>query len=135
MPYCQLFYHIVWATKFREPLITPEIEPAVHNFIRQKALELEATLFALNGYIDHIHLIAAVPPKIALAKFIGQVKAVASVRVNRSGLSTTPFYWQEEYSVFTFDRARLPSLIAYVHHQKEHHSQSTTVASLEEIPN
>jgi putative transposase len=132
MPYYQLFYHIVWATKNRLPLLTPDIEPLVHGFLRSKALGLEALVHALNGMPDHIHLVATIPPKIAVAKFIGQVKAVASTRFNKSGLGGGPLFWQEEYSVFSFDRKRLPYVIAYVEKQKEHHTHQAQIPALEQ---
>ncbi len=131
MPYWQLFYHIVWTTKKREPLLTPDVEPIIYGFLRSKAIGLGATVFALNGVADHVHLVAAIPPKIAVAKFIGQVKAVASTKFNKSGLDTTPFFWQEEYGAFSFDGKRLPNYISYVERQKEHHAQGTTIPILE----
>jgi len=131
MPYWQLFYHIVWATKNREPLLTPKVEPVIYGFLRSKAIGLEGTLFALNGVADHVHMVISIPPKIAVATFIGQVKGVASTKFNKSGLSETPFFWQEEYAVFSFDGKRLPNYIAYVERQKEHHAQRTTIPILE----
>jgi putative transposase len=133
MPYWQLFYHIVWATKKRTPLLTPDVEPIIYGFLRSKAIGLGATVFALNGVADHVHIVVAIPPKIAVAKFIGQVKAVASTKFNKSGLSTTPFFWQEEYGAFSFDGKRLPNYITYVERQKEHHAQGTIIPILERI--
>ncbi len=104
MAYWQLFYHVVWATKNRLPLLTPDIESVVHGFLRSKAVGLEATVFALNGVEDHVHLVVAIPPKIAVAKFIGQIKAVASTRFNKSGRNEGPLFWQDEYGVFTAGR-------------------------------
>jgi len=133
MLYWQLYYHIVWATKNREPLLTPDVETVIYGFIRDKALNLDAIVYAVNGYLDHVHLIVCVPPKIALAKFIGQVKAVASVRFNQSGLSSIPFYWQEECGVFSFDRKRLPNFVKYVEWQKEHHASAALIPVLERL--
>lgn len=133
MPYWQLFYHIVWSTKGRAPLLTPEVEPIIHGYLRGKAIGLGATLFALNGTADHVHMVVAVPPAIAVAKFIGQVKAVASTKYNKSGQGATPFFWQEEYGVFSFDGKRLPNYIAYVERQKEHHIHSMTIPILERM--
>ena len=133
MPYWQLFYHLVWTTKHRQPLLTPEIEPIIYGFLRSKAVGLEATVFALNGVADHIHMVVAVPPKVALATFIGQVKGVASTRINQSGLCAEPFYWQEEYGAFSFDGKRLPNFTAYVNQQKDHHRIGTTIPILERI--
>jgi hypothetical protein len=42
-----------------------------------------------------------------------------------------PFYWQEEYGVFSFDRKRLPNFIGYVERQKDHHTQGTIIPVLE----
>jgi len=131
VPYWQLFYHIVWATKNRALLLTPDVEPVIYGFLRSKAIGLGATVFALNGVADHVHMVVAIPPKIAVAKFIGQVKAVASTKFNKSNFSDTPFFWQEEYGAFSFDRKRLPNYIAYVERQKEHHLQGSTIPVLE----
>lgn len=131
MPYCQLFYHIVTATKNRQPLITAEIEPAIHQYLRSKALEMEAIVYALNGTEDHIHLLLSIPPKIAVATFIGQVKAYTATRFNKTYPQRSPFSWQGEYGVFSFDRKRLPNYIDYVERQKEHHHQGSFIRPLE----
>ena len=133
MHYWRLFYHMVWTTKRRTLLLTPEVESVIYGFLRSKATGLGATVFALNGVDDHVHMVAAIPPKIAVSRFIGQVKAVASTRFNKSGLGSTPFFWQAEYGVFSFDGKRLPNYIAYVERQKEHHAQGTTIPILERV--
>lgn len=131
MPYWKLYYHAVWATKDRLPMLTPEVEPVIFDFLRRKASGLGAIVFALNGTLDHVHLVAAIPPKIAVAKFIGQIKAVASTKFNKSGLRPEPFFWQDEYGVFSFDAKRLPNFVGYVERQKEHHAQAALIPALE----
>ncbi len=133
MPYWQLFYHIVWATKNRAPLITADNEPMIYGFLRAKAIGVGATLFALNGMADHVHIVAAIPPSVAVAKFIGQVKAVASTKFNKSGMSQQPLVWQEEYGVFSFDGKRLPNYVNYVDRQKAHHAQRAVIPVLERL--
>lgn len=135
MPYTQLFYHLVWSTKNRLPLLTPQVEPVIHNYLRTKAIGLGATVFAVNGVEDHVHVVASIPPKIAVAKFIGQIKAVASTKFNKSAPDAPPFFWQDEYGAFTFDAKRLPNYVAYVNRQKEHHRQGTTIPILERTNN
>lgn len=131
MPYYQLFYHLVWATKNREPLLTPEVEPIIHNYLRTKAVGLGAIVFALNGVEDHVHIVASIPPKMAVATFIGQIKAVASTKFNKSYRDHPSFFWQTEYGAFSFDGKRLPNYIAYVQRQKEHHENNKTIPILE----
>ena len=131
MPYYRLFYHIVWATKNREPLITPDIELVIYNFLRTKAVGLGGTVFAINGIEEHVHMVASIPPKIAVATFIGQVKGVTSAKFNQQYAERPLFYWQEEYSVFSFGGKQLPFVINYVERQKEHHAQQTIIPVLE----
>jgi putative transposase len=131
MPYCQLFYHLIWSTKNRLPLLTAQVEPVVHDFLRSKAIGLGATVFALNGTQDHVHVVVSIPPKIAVARFVGQVKAVASTRFNKSVPDGPLFFWQDEYGAFSFDAKRLPNYVAYVNNQKEHHAQNTLISVLE----
>jgi REP element-mobilizing transposase RayT len=133
VPYLQLYYHLVWATKDRHPLLTPQVEPIIHNYLRTKAIGLDAIVFALNGVEDHIHLVVSIPAKISVAKFVGQIKAVASTKFNKAYSDHPPFFWQAEYGAFTFDRKRLPNFVSYVQRQKEHHAQQTTIPILERM--
>ena len=130
MPYWQLFYHLVWSTKNREPFLTPQVEPIVYGFIRSKTIGLGATLFALNGTEDHVHVVAAIPPAIAVAKFVGQVKGVSATKFNKGGFGTA-VQWQGEYGAFSFDGKRLQNFIAYVERQKKHHAENKIIPILE----
>ncbi len=131
MPYYQLFYHLVWSTKDRQPLLTDEVEPIIHGLLRAKATGLGAIVFALDGVEDHVHLVVSIPPAMAVARFVGQVKAVASTRFNKAHPESHSFFWQDEYGAFSFDGKRLPNVIAYVNQQKLHHSQGTALPVLE----
>jgi putative transposase len=64
--------------------------------------------------------VLSVPPKLALADFVGKVKGSASARFNKSGLLDRPLYWQEEYGILSFDQKRLPRYVDYVENQKAH---------------
>ena len=131
MPYTQLFYHLVWATKARQPLLTKDTEPILHNLVRSKAIALGAYVYALDGVADHVHMVASIPPAISIAELVGQVKGASSATFNKSGFARGRFYWQDEYGAFTFDRKRLPNFVAYVENQKEHHAQAGAIPILE----
>ncbi len=131
MPFYKLFYHVVWATKQRQPLITAELEPTAYDYIRRKAMGLEGTVYALNGLADHVHLVVSIPPRIAVATFIGQVKGVTSSKINKDNPGAVPLYWQEEYGVFSFDEKRLPNFVGYVERQKHHHAEGRLYGVLE----
>lgn len=131
MPFCQLYYHLNWATKNRLPLITPKIEPIIYNYLRFKALNLGGHVYALNGIEDHVHMVAHIPPKLSVAKFVGQIKAVTSMRFNKKHKEHPAFFWQTQYAAFSFDKKRLPYIVAYVENQKEHHRENNLIPILE----
>ena len=133
MPYWQLFYHLVWSTKRRQPLLIPTVEEHVYGYLAGKAVGLKGVVFAIGGTVDHVHMVVAIPPSISVSKFVGQVKGVASTRFNKSGVSDVRFEWQDEYGAFSFDAKRLPNYVAYAERQKVHHAEGTTIPILERM--
>ena len=133
MPYWRLFYHFVWGTKNREPLIAPEWENSLHNVIAAKATELGAIVHSVGGIEDHVHLVVSVPPKIALSTFIGQVKGNSSHFVNHGLDVVIYFAWQAEYGVVSFGGKMLDMVVRYAKNQREHHADGTTIAMLERV--
>ena len=133
MPFYRLFYHIVWATKYREPLITSEFEADLHSIIASKAKDLGAIVHAVGGIEDHIHLVATVPPALALADFIGQVKGHSSHFVNHQCGLSYHFQWQNEYGVVSFGSKQLNHVVQYAHNQPQHHQNNSTIAYLEKM--
>ena len=133
MPYWQLFYHLVWSTKNREPLLTLQTEKHIYGFLTSKAVGLNGVVYTVGGTADHVHMVVAIPPAISVAQFIGQVKGIASARFNKSGISDVRFEWQAEYGVFSFDAKRLPDSNAYVERQNEHHAKDPIIPILERM--
>ena len=133
MPYSRLFYHMIWGTKNREPLIQIEFEIALHNVIAAKAKDLGAFVDAVGGIEDHIHLAASVPPRIALADFMGQVKGNSSHWVNHELSLPYHFNWQAEYGVVSFGGKQLGVVVKYVKNQRQHHSEGTIIPFLERV--
>ena len=131
MAYTKLFYHIIWSTKHREPTILPIIEYKLHSYIAKKAINLSGIIYAINGIDDHIHLAVSIPPSIAISKFIGQIKAVSSTKLNQSGLIYYKFRWQSSYSIFTFRESELAGIVRYIKRQKKHHAEGRLRNSLE----
>jgi putative transposase len=131
MAYRCPFRHLVWATNSREPLLAPELEPHVHRFLMNKALELEALVFALDGVEDHLHIVAAVRPCVSLADFVERPKGTSSRLVTKR--LHIGFAWQEDYGAFSSGESGVERLVAYVKHQKEHHQRGTLEAAWERM--
>ena len=131
MAYWRLFYHFIWTTRNREPLLTPDLELHVHRYSMSKGGELGALIFALDGVEDHLHVVAAVPPRLSPADFAKRLKGASSRFVTKE--FNLPFAWQEGYGVFSVSENDLERVVAYVKGQKEHHHEGTLVAAWEHI--
>ena len=134
MSYWQLFYHIVFATKDRRPLLTHPSNLLSTACCAKRRSASKPSVFALNGTEDHMHVVAAIPPNVAVATFVGQIKALSATRFNKSATASQwPFFWQNEYGVVSFDHKKLPLIVAYVEQQKEHHKTQTLIRALERV--
>jgi putative transposase len=129
MPYSRLYYHFVWTTIQRLPLITADIENVMHDLIISKARFERGVVYAVNGMADHIHLVVALPPTVVLARFIKNVKGSSSRFIGEK--IDAPFQWQPGYGVFTVGPQGLKTVTDYVNRQKEHHASGTLIQSLE----
>jgi putative transposase len=132
MAFWRLYYHLVWATKERHPLITPAIEPLLYGYIIGKANALESIVHAIGGMEEHVHVVASVPPKLAIADFVKGVKGSSAHYLNYELKGReTEFAWQRGYGVFSLGARQMEDAIAYVMTQKTHHGQGTALAALE----
>ncbi len=130
MPYWRLFYHFVWTTKNREPLLTPDIELRVHGLLRHEADKLGAPLFFIGGIADHVHVLASVGPGLSPADFVKQLKGSSSRFVTRE--LERPFEWQQGYGVMSISEQDVPHIVDYIKCQKQHHAARTLRDDLEQ---
>ncbi len=130
MPYCQLHFHLIWATNNRAPIITDAVWEVLNTEIRRKAGELRATVHAVGGIEDHIHVVASLPPTVAVSTFVGQIKGVTSFKINRV-VRGSAFAWQAEYGAFSIRRQELGSVVRYVLNQEIHHRGGDLLEELE----
>lgn len=130
LPFWRLYYHFVWRTRLREPLIDPGWEHLLYDAIIQKSEELGAKVHALGGIEDHVHLSVSAPPKMRLSEFIGDVKGYSSFWLNENLSLPYEFNWQSKYGVVSFGGQMLGTVSKYVSNQKEHHKEQKNLIPL-----
>ena len=130
MAYWRLFYHVVWGTKHRMPLIESAWEADSHSYIWGKAAALECIPHAINGMSDHLHVVISIPPKLSVATLIGQLKGASSHHINEN-YADGSFAWQAEYGVLSFSEKLLSTIVEYVKNQKKHHAEDTLKIDVE----
>ncbi len=127
-----LFLHRVWGTWDRLPMLTPEIERAVHRCLAAELQEMKAQVLALNGMPDHVHVVARLPATVAVADLVKQIKGASSRFVNAELWPEAQFKWQGSYGAFTVGQGELERVTAYVRRQKEHHAEGGLWPEFEE---
>src|SRR3954447_4760558 len=136
MPFWRLFYHLVWGTKNREPLIDDEREATIRRSLRTTCDKHHAIVHAIGVMPDHVHLAVSTPPIIAIADCMRVLKGSSSHLLNHAGLSpmsSQSFEWQAEYGVVSFGEASLERIVAYVENQRQHHTDHTFISLFEHM--
>ena len=70
--------HIVYSTKDRCDLITPEIEPLLYGYIGAICKSSSSPLLASGGTANHVHLLVSLSKNLALADLLLEVKRDSS---------------------------------------------------------
>ncbi len=132
MAFWRNYVHLVWATDERQPYLQPEIEQALYAYILKKAGELDTYIHAINGWVEHMHVVASIPPKHSISWVVKEFKGASAYYVNHTlRPAAYHFAWQRGYGCFSLGESQCPRAVEYVLKQKEHHQQGSTNSWLE----
>jgi REP element-mobilizing transposase RayT len=118
--FTNLLTHVIFSTKDRLPLITPEIKPRLHAYIGGIVRSVDGIALAIDGPADHVHLLIKTPASAALADVIRTVKANSSRWVHET-FPRADFAWQTGYGAFSVSFSNVEQVRAYIANQEEHH--------------
>lgn len=127
MGYWESFYHFIWTTKNREPLLRNRVEALTDASIRDVSAQLGAMIRAVGFVDDHVHIAVSIPPRLSIPTFVRELKTQSNHAINNSRLlqENDTFSWQREYGMFTFGRQSLDDVVSYVKNQRRHHADGT----------
>ena len=133
MPHWRLYYHVVWATRGREPLLTSPCHDLVERSIRSTDGDLAAVVHAVGMVSDHVHVAISIPPALAVSTVVGRLKGASTRMLNAAGPfgGEALFAWQKEYGVYSFAERALPDVCAYVTDQARRHDENDLHFGLE----
>jgi REP element-mobilizing transposase RayT len=128
--YSQLLLHFVFSTKGRAPLIKPTMQTRLYDYIGGIVRAEGASLYAIGGMSDHVHLLARYRTDRAVADLMRTVKARSSLWVHRKFDQEAGFAWQEGYAVFSVSKSAEADVKRYIEKQAEHHADRDFQAEL-----
>ena len=123
MPYVKVWLHIVWSTKNRSRLLTPEIRPQVFQHIRDNAKEKDIFLDFINGYLEHVHCLVSLGTEQTIAEIVRLMKGESSHWINKNRLTRRKFAWQNDYFCVGVCESMLDKTRDYIRNQEAHHSR------------
>ena len=92
-----LNYHIVCGTKYRNKILTEQIEKDLKSLMYQIAEEKGFTIEHLEiGLDDHVHLLVSAPPKLSVTTIVSCLKGTSAFRLFRMHPELKSFYWKKE---------------------------------------
>ena len=110
----KLYYHFVWATKRRMPLLDEPLGAHVRAAIVAKSAELGYGLIAVNSAADHMHLLVTLRPTLLVADVAKMLKGSSSHFANHVLKASDSLYWQEGYGVISLRESDLPVVVEHI---------------------
>ena len=127
------YMHIVFSTKYRQPLIQAPYEAELHSYLGGICNNLECQPIKIGGYTDHVHILCMLSKKIALMKLLEEVKSHSSKWIKTLDPSLQNFYWQDGYGAFSVEPSGVNKVSNYIANQHVHHSKRTFQDEFREI--
>ena len=125
MSYVSAYFHCVFSTKDRRPLITPELRDRLWPFLGGIACQNKMKAIEVGGVEDHVHILLSLPSTMAVAKALQLVKGGSSKWIHETFPTQRLFAWQEEYGAFSVSVSQPDKAIEYSKGQAKHHRKMT----------
>ncbi|HXE91705.1 MAG TPA: IS200/IS605 family transposase [Terriglobales bacterium] len=110
--------HIIFSTRERRPMIPREIQKRLWAYLAGIARNIGGHPMAIGGTEDHVHILAALPADLSIAKAVNLLKSNSSKWMGEQGRE---FAWQRGYGAFSVSVSNLASVTEYIESQEEHH--------------
>jgi REP element-mobilizing transposase RayT len=130
MSYTQIYYHVVFSTKNRAPMLAPAVRKEVFGYLWGILKGKKCHSYRMGGVEDHLHILTHLHPAIALADLIRDLKTSSTAWIKEHQVILELPGWQAEYAAFTKSHTDRPVVIEYIKGQEEHHR---TVSFLDEM--
>lgn len=121
----QLYIHIVFSVKGRQPLIPQQHKAELHKYINGIVTNKKQKMIQINSMPDHIHILIGITPNIAISDLVRDIKRNATQFINRKRWIVGQFMWQEGFAAFSYSHSQLKDVISYIEKQEKHHSTKT----------
>ena len=119
----RLYYHLVWTTKLREPLLDATAARFLSRFLRVVASQYRVRILAIGAVRSHIHILLSGHPQTDFPKLIGHLKGGSATIWNKEYAPEEGWTlrWAQGYGLSTVGRTQVEMVRAYLRAQPQHH--------------
>jgi REP element-mobilizing transposase RayT len=117
--------HVVFSTKERRKLITPELQKRLWPYLGGIARECNMKAIQIGGVEDHVHILLSIPSTLAISKAVQLLKGNSSKWIHDTFPEHWDFGWQEGYGAFSIGVSGIDDTVAYIQKQADHHRVKT----------
>ena len=71
-------YHLVWATKYRYPVLGGDVGVRCRELLRETAAAHEMVIHAGSVNRDHVHMLLSIPPSLSVSRAVQYLKGRSS---------------------------------------------------------
>ena len=118
----KLVVHLVFTTKYRRKLFDGCMIQQLKESFESACEKLECQLLEMDGEQDHVHLLVAYPPKLAISVMVNNLKSTSSRRLrflntHLTAQSKSGLMWSRSYFACSAGGATIETLKDYVNSQ------------------
>jgi putative transposase len=112
--------HLVFVTKYRRSVLTDDHLDLLREIFADVCADFGADLVEFNGEDDHVHLLVAYPPQVAVSRLVNSLKGVSSRRLRQRYQVRThrEHLWSPSYFAASAGGAPLETLKDYIRQQR-----------------
>ena len=128
--FAKVYLRIVFSTKYRTPMIRPEIEKELFAFMGESIKKHKCMPVLINGMTDHVHVLCSFSRTVTIAKLLEDMKRNSSLWIKSKGECYHDFDWQDGYASFSVSAFVVDVVKKYIANQKSHHIKEAYKAEL-----
>ena len=117
----QLYFHLVWTTLDRRPMIDEATRRFLDEFFKKTAARHESQIIGLSILQTHVHMLVRTPARIDLPRLVQFFKGGSSYAASRQPGNVLGLRWAKEYSATSVSPRQLKDAMRYLENQARHH--------------
>jgi putative transposase len=114
---------MIWSTFNRDPWLDDSVRLQMWEILRNIASSQGVNVIEINGFHDHVHILARIPAKYVLSQVVQTLKSLSTREIAITDPTLRAFQWQSGYGAYSVSKSKQAVVAAYIQNQEAHHSE------------